>query len=192
LAARDEFAEHGFSGTRIERVAERAGADKKLVYYYFGTKEALFLQVLDAATEEFRAAERTLALDGLPASEALRRIISFVFEYYVAHPEYIALLNSANQQQARHLTKNIGTRAADSPLIRLLSELLERGRAQGIFRGGIDPNQLFVSISGMAYFYLSNNHTLSAVFERNLMTPKALGERLSHITDHVLGYVMAG
>ena len=108
----------------------------------------------------------------------------------VKHPEFITLLNSENLHQARHLLTSERILEMNSPVIQTLGEILEKGRSQGAFRGGIDPMQLYISIASLAYFYLSNKHTLSAVFGRNFMTAKARNERLSHICDFILGYVL--
>jgi len=190
LAARAEFAEHGLGGARVDRIAERADVNKRLIYYYFGNKDKLFLAVLENAYADIRKAENKLLLADMPPSLAIRRLTEFTWDYYIAHPEFLTLLNSENLHQGRHLAMSTRVRDTNSPLIQTLADILERGRKDGIFRGGIDPIQLYVSIAGMAYFYLSNNHTLSAIFGRDLMTPKAHQERLSHMTDVILGYVL--
>ncbi|MFN6995562.1 MAG: TetR/AcrR family transcriptional regulator [Aquincola tertiaricarbonis] len=189
-AARDEFAEHGLGGARVDRIAERAGLNKRLIYYYFADKERLFQAVLEQAYRDIRAAEQDLHLLDLPPADAVRRLVEFTWNYYLAHPEFLTLLNSANLHRARHLTDSQRARELNTPLIETLGEILERGRREGSFRGGVDPLQLYVSIAGMAYFYLSNNHTLSAIFGRDLMTAKALQQRLSHMSDVILGYVL--
>jgi AcrR family transcriptional regulator len=189
-AARDEFAEHGLGGARVERIAERAGLDKRLLYYYFDSKDALFLAVLEDTYRGIRAAEQQLHLTDLPPAEAVRKLTEFTWNYYLEHPEFLTLLNSANLHRARHLQGSKRARELNSPLIETLGLVLERGRAAGVFRGGIDPMQLYISIAALSYFYLGNNHTLSAIFGRNLMTPKARAERLSHMCDVILGYVL--
>jgi AcrR family transcriptional regulator len=189
-AARDEFAEHGLGGARVERIAERAGLDKRLIYYYFQNKDSLFLAVLEDTYRNIRAAEQQLHLSDLPPAEAVRRLTEFTWNYYLAHPEFLTLLNSENLHRGRHLEQSRRAREMNSPLVQTLGEILERGRTEGVFRGGIDPVQLYISIAGLAYFYLSNNHTLSAIFGRNLLSPKARSERLSHICDVILGYVL--
>lgn len=189
-AARDEFAEHGLGGARVDRIAERAGLNKRLIYYYFTDKEQLFRAVLEQAYRDIRAAEQELHLLDHEPADAVRRLVEFTWNYYLEHPEFLTLLNSANLHRARHLADSQRARELNSPLIETLAEILERGRREGSFRGGVDPLQLYVSIAGMAYFYLSNNHTLSAVFGRDLMTPKALQQRLSHMSDVILGYLL--
>lgn len=189
-AARDEFAEHGLGGARMDRIAERAKLNKRLIYYYFTSKDDLFLAVLEGTYADIRAAEMQLHLTDLAPAQAIRRLTEFTWDYYLQHPEFITLLNTANLHQARHLTKSERVREMNSPLIQILGEILERGRIGGVFRGGIDPMQLYISIAGLAYFYLSNNYTLSAIFGCNLMTAKAHSERLSHMCDVILGYVL--
>lgn len=189
-AARDEFAEHGLGGARVERIAERAGLDKRLIYHYFENKDSLFLAVLEDTYRNIREAEKQLHLTDLPPPEALRRLTEFTWNYYLEHPEFLTLLNSANLHRARHLEGSARARELNTPLIETLGAVLEKGRAAGVFRGGIDPMQLYISIAGLSYFYLGNNHTLSAIFGRNLMSPKARSERLSHMCDVILGYVL--
>lgn len=190
VAARDEFSRYGLAGARVDRIAENASLNKRLIYYYFTSKDDLFLAVLEGAYADIREAEKKLHLTDLEPAQAIRRLTEFTWEYYIAHPEFITLLNSENLHQGRHLAQSKRVREMNSPLIQTLGDILERGRADGHFRGGIDPVQLYISIASLAYFFLSNSHTLSAVFDRNLMTAKAHSERLSHICDVILGYVL--
>ena len=189
-AAREEFALLGLAGARVDSIAERAGLNKRLIYYYVSSKDALFLAVLEGAYANIREAEKELHLLDLAPAEAVRRLMEFTWNYYLEHPEFITLLNSANLHQARHLEKSKRVREMNSPVIQTLGDILERGRKEGVFRGGVDPVHLYISIAGIAYFYLSNNYTLSAIFGRNLMTRKARSERLSHMCDVILGYVL--
>jgi len=189
-AARDEFAEYGLGGARVDRIAERAGLNKRLIYYYFADKEQLFQAVLEQAYRDIRAEEATLHLAALDPATAVRRLIEFTWHYFLAHPEFLTLLNSANLHKARHLQESHRARELNSPLIEMLARILERGRQDGTFRGGVDPLQLYISIAGMSYFYLSNNHTLSAIFGRDLLSAKARQERLAHMCDVILGYVL--
>ena len=189
-AAMDEFSDKGLGGARIDALAERAGVNKRLIYYYFGSKEALFLAVLEQTYADIREAEAALHLETLAPDEAIRKLVAFTWHHYLEHPEFITLLNSENLHRARHLKESPRILKVNSPLIQTLADVLERGRRDGMFRGGVDAVQLYISIASLAYFYLSNQHTLSAVFGRDLMRPKALSERLSHITEVVMGYVL--
>ena len=188
--AMDEFSHAGLGGARVDRIAERAGVNKRLIYYYFGSKEGLFLAALETTYADIREAERALRLESLGPPEAVRRLVEFTWHHYLKHPEFLMLLNSENLHRARHLKQSKRVREMNSPLVQLLGDLLERGRRDGVFRGGVDPVHLYISIAGLAYFYLSNNSTLSTIFGRDLMTPKALSERLSHITEVVMGYLL--
>ena len=189
-AARDEFAEHGLGGARMDRIAERAGVNKRLIYYYFEDKDRLFQAVLEQTYRHIRDQERELNLLALRPADAVRRLVDFTWDYYLANPGFLSLLNTENLQAARHLQNSKRAREMNSPLIATLGEILERGRKEGSFRGGVDPLQLYVSIAGLAYFYLSNHFTLSEIFGRDLMTAKAKNERLTHMCDVILGYVL--
>ncbi|MFT3717382.1 TetR/AcrR family transcriptional regulator [Pseudorhodoferax sp.] len=189
-AALQAFATTGFAGTRLDHIADAAKIDKRLIYYYFKNKEGLFLAVLEDAYRGIREAESKLDLDALGPIEAIRKLVEFSWSYYLAHPEFVTLINSENLHRARHLEKSTLIRDINSPLIDTLGKILEKGRSQGVFRGGVDPLQLYISIVGLTYFYLSNQHTLSLVFGRNLMATKALNERLSHVVEYTLGYLV--
>jgi AcrR family transcriptional regulator len=189
-AALDEFAAHGLAGARMDRIAERAAVNKRLIYYYFENKETLFLAVLEQAYERIRSEERKLELTQVEPTEAIRRLISFTWHYYLAHPEFLTLLNSENLHRARHLKKSTKVLTMHSPLMATLADVLERGARMKLFRAGVDPVQLYISIAGLSYFYLGNCHTLSTIFDRDLLGTKAKVERLSHMTDLVLGYLV--
>ena len=189
-AAMAEFSDKGLGGARIDAIAERAGVNKRLIYYYFGGKDELFLAVLELTYADIRQAEAALHLETAAPDEAVRMLVAFTWQHYLDHPEFLTLLNSENLHRAQHLRRSKRIREMNSPLVQTLADVLERGRRDGLFRGGVDPVQLYISIAALAYFYLSNNHTLSAIFGRDLMGPKALSERLSHITEVVMGYVL--
>jgi len=188
-AATREFAQHGLGGARVDRIAALAGTNKRMLYYYFGAKEDLFLAVLERAYEHIRSEEQKLNLAGLPPAEGVGELVAFTWNYYLAHPEFITLLNSENLHRARHLKRSRKIRALHSPFVATLSEVLDRGVRAGVFRRGVDPVQLYVSIAALGYFYLSNNHTLSTIFGRDLMTARAKAERLAHIQSLVHGYL---
>ena len=188
-AAKGEFARVGLGGARVDRIAQKAGANKRMLYYYFGNKEDLFLAVLEHAYEHIRTAEKGLRLEEVEPAEAIRRLVTFTWNYYLEHPEFLNLLNSENLHQARHLKNSAKVRTMHSPFITMLGQILERGAQAGDFRRGVDPVQLYVSIAGLSYFYLGNNYTLSAIFGRDLKAPKARAERLAHMTEMVLGYL---
>jgi AcrR family transcriptional regulator len=188
-AAVEEFARYGLGGARVDRIAARAGANKRMLYYYFGNKEALFLAVLESRYAHIRRAEQGLHLGDLDPPEGVRRLVAFTWNYYLRHPEFLTLLNSENLHRARHLRRSRQIAAMHSPLVATLRGLLERGARNGQFRRGVDPVQLYISIAGLGYFYLSNRHTLSTIFARDLLATRNKSERLKHMTELVLGYL---
>jgi AcrR family transcriptional regulator len=179
-AATAEFARYGLGGARVDRIATRAGANKRMLYYYYGNKDALFLAVLEASYAQIRSAERALDLDHLEPRAALRRLVAFTWDYFLAHPEFMTLLNSENLHMGRHVARSRRVRELHSPLVEMLRRILQRGEKQGLFRRGVDPVQLYISIAGEGYFYLSNRYTLSRIFGRDLMTKAALAVRARH------------
>ena len=188
-AALGEFARSGLGGARVDRIAARAGANKRMLYYYFGNKEDLFLAVLESRYAHIRRAELGLQLGAFDPAEGIRRLIVFTWEYFLKHPEFLTLLNSENLHRGRHLRRSRQVAAMHSPLVAILRDLLERGVREGKFRRGVDPVQLYISIAALGYFYLGNRHTLSTIFERDLLTARNKAERLKHMTDLVLGYL---
>ncbi|OFZ92696.1 MAG: TetR family transcriptional regulator [Betaproteobacteria bacterium RIFCSPLOWO2_02_67_12] len=188
-AATDEFARHGLGGARVDRIAARAGANKRMLYYYYGNKDELFLAVLEAAYARIRSAEHELRLADLEPQEAIRRLVRFTWDYYLAHPEFLTLLSTENLHQACHLKRSQHIAAMHSPFVATIREVLRRGVAAGKFRSGVDPVQLYISIAGLGYFYLGNRHTLSTIFRRPLLAPRHKAERLRHMIELVLGYL---
>lgn len=188
-AASNEFGRAGLGGARVERIAAKAGVNVRMLYYYFGSKDGLFLAALEHVYTEIRKAERGLELERAEPVEAMRRLVRFSWEYYFSHPQFIALLNSENLHEGRHLQGAKRLPELHSPLLKRIAQLLERGERSGVFRGGVDPMQLYISIAALGYFYLSNRHTLSAIFKRDLMAPKLREARLGHMTEVILGYL---
>jgi AcrR family transcriptional regulator len=190
-AATDEFSLRGLAGARVDAIARRAGANKRMLYHYFGNKERLFLAVMEHTYAHIRTREEALHLDDLPPAQAMRRLVRFTFRYFVGNPHFIALLNSENLHRARHIRRSPRVKAINSPLIAALGRVLRRGRAGGLFRAGVDPLQLYLSIAGVCYFYFSNIHTLSTIFDRDLLAARALSARERHVVEVILGYLRA-
>jgi TetR/AcrR family transcriptional regulator len=185
-AARREFARSGLAGARVDEIAARAGVNKQLVYHYFGDKDALYLAVLEWVYEEIRAKERELNLDGLPPEQAIRKLIESSFDHLAEHPDFIVLLNDENRGGARHVRGSKKLEALHSPLVSLVSKILGEGVRGGVFRKGINPVHLYISIAGLSYFFFSNNPTLSAIFGKDLGTPAARRDRRKHVVDLVM------
>ncbi|MDE2375635.1 TetR/AcrR family transcriptional regulator [Bradyrhizobium sp.] len=185
-AARREFARNGLAGARVDEISARAGVNKQLVYHYFGDKDALYLAVLEWVYEEIREQERKLNLEGLAPQEAIGRLIEASFDHLAAHPDFIVLLNDENRGGARHVRGSRRLEAMHSPLVKMVSKILNEGVRAGIFRKGVNPVHLYISIAGLSYFYFSNTPTLSAIFGKDLSSPAARRDRRRHVVDLVL------
>ncbi len=190
-AATCEFAARGLGGARVDAIARRAGANKRMLYHYFGNKEGLFLAVMERTYAHIRKREEGLHLEALPPVAAMRKLVRFTFKYFLAHPHFVTLLNSENLHRARHIRRSLRVKEINSPVIAALKDILKRGRDQGVFRAGVDPLQLYISVAGVCYFYFSNIHTLSTIFARDLLKRPALDDRMKHVTDVILGYLRA-
>lgn len=185
-AARAAFAEGGLEGARVDDIARRAGINKQLVYHYFGSKDGLYTAVLEEVYHEIREQEAELALDALPAEEAMRKLIQFSFDYLEKSPDFVRILADENAHQGRHLQGSHLVEEMNRPIIELMRATLERGVDEGVFRRGLDPLHIYLSIAGMSFFYFANIHTLSRAFDRTLGTPAAIEERRAHIVDFAL------
>lgn len=186
-AAVAEFAAKGLAGARIDEIAQRAGVNKQLVYHYFGSKNELYGAALEHVYAEIREREKALHLADLPPLQAMERLIGFSFDYLAEHPEFLALLNDENRQDARHIRGSERVEKMHSPLVTLLQETLERGAKEGVFRKDLEPVHLYISVAGLSYFFFSNNRTLSAIFGRALDAPKAVAERRRHVIAFAMG-----
>ncbi len=188
-AATEEFATHGLDGARVDEIAQRSGVNKRMIYYYFGDKNGLYLAVLEETYADIRNAEIGLHLTDRDPVEGMRELVAFTWSYFIEHPEFLSLLNTENLHRARHLKTSKKIRDLHSPLVGIISALLERGVRAKVFRPGVDPVQLYVSIASLGFFYLSNRFTLSTIFGRDLNEDDALAERGKHIEEVVLGYL---
>jgi AcrR family transcriptional regulator len=188
-AAKAEFARLGLGGARVDRIAERARINKRMIYHYFDSKDELFLAVLEAAYADIRNAERGLDLEHLDPLDAIRTLVAFTWNYYLTNPEFLRLVNSENLHKARHLKRSRIIKEMHSPFVRMVADILARGEAQGVFRSGVDPVQLNITIAALGYYYLTNRYTSSIIYDRDLMAPEALEVRLAFVIDNVLGYL---
>lgn len=187
-AARAEFAEKGFNGARVDGIAARSGLNKQLVYYYFGSKDDLYRVTLEEAYTEIRLREKDLDLRSLPPQDAIVRLIDFSLSYLARHREFIRMLADENALGGPHVKDSDAFQRTNSPLIEMIGATLREGEAQGVFRKGIDPLDLYISIAGMTFFYFANGVTMSAIFGRDLSTPEAL----SVYRDHIVALTLAG
>ncbi|MCW5719607.1 MAG: TetR family transcriptional regulator [Devosia sp.] len=188
-AGRVEFADRGFEGARVDAIAERAGANKRLLYHYFGNKEDLYRAVLLDAYQEIRQGERALSLDQYDPAQAMDRLVRFTFRHFLANPWFPRLLGTENIENARFLKTLPDIKALHSPLVGQIAAIIERGNAAGIFRRDVDPVQLYISVAALGFFYVSNTATLSVIFERDLTSVSMVQEREAHAVQMVLDYL---
>ncbi len=188
-AATQEFTAKGLNGARVDSIAKRAGANKRMIYHYFGGKEGLYVAVLEETYAAIRRAEIGFRFADRDPVDGMRELIRFTWHYFIEHPEFLSLLATENLHHARHLKQSRRIRELHSPLIGMLSALLRRGEKAGAFRAGVDPVQLYITIAALGFFYLSNRHTLSTIFGRDLSAPAQLRARGEHIIAVVLAYL---
>ena len=185
-AATKVFAKHGFAGGRIEEISKTAKSCDRMIYYYFGSKEGLFIAVLEEMYRRFNEAESKLVLDRAQPAEALCDVVRFMWGYYQRHPEFITLLNSENLHRGVHIAKSLRAHEYSSPAIAVLGELLAHGAAKGLFRRDVAARDVYLMIASMGYFYLSNRYTLSAFLGEELQAPQALAHWEAFLIDAVL------
>jgi len=191
VAAREEFCEFGLDGGRVDRIAERAAANKRLLYHYFGNKEALYSAVLLDAYREIREGERELHLEALAPAEAMRALVGFTFDHFRRHPWFIRLLATENMLRAEFVKKIADIKPLHSPIVVQIRTVLAAGQKARLFRRGVDPIHLYISIAGVSYFYFSNIHTLSVIFDVPLESDSEMAARRSHVEDVIMGYLRA-
>jgi len=190
-AATREFTEKGFGGARINDIAARARINKRMLYHYFGGKEALYVAVLENIYIGIRSAEGTLDLGQRDPAEAMRELTLFTWRYFLDHPEFLSLLNTENLLRGKFVKRSRRIIELHSPFVTLLAGTLARGVEKGEFRAGIDPVELYISIAALGFFYLSNRFTLSTIFRRDLMSPAELDRRGEHIVEVIMSYLRA-
>lgn len=188
-AALSEFAANGLGAARVNMIAERSGINKRFLYEYVGNKDALWLAVLEQVYANMREGEHALELERVDPEPGMRMLIRFNFRYHADHPEFLAMLNEENRQGAKNLRRSTRVKTMYSPLLRTIVDLLDRGVADGIFRKGVDPIQLYISIAALSYFYCSNRHTLSTIFSRDFGSKQEMLLREDHVVDVIMSYL---
>jgi TetR/AcrR family transcriptional regulator len=188
-AARIEFVSYGLSGGRVDRIAEASGVNKNLIYHYFGSKDALYLEVLERIYADLRARQQDEDLRELPPVEGMKRLVSSTFDHFVDTPDLIRLMSIENIHYAEHLKNSRTTKQLYGGLLDTICILLKRGQEQGVFRSHVDAIDLYLSISGLAYFFLSNQHTLSWLLDRDLAARQRVQKRRQHVVEMVLSYL---
>jgi AcrR family transcriptional regulator len=186
-----EFAEKGLAGARIDEIAAATRTSKRMIYYYFGSKEGLYIAVLEDAYKRIRDTEADLHLDDLTPEDALRRLVAFTVDYQLAHPEFTRLVMTENIHRGEFIARSKAIQTLNLPAIDAIRRVYERGLAAGLFRPGIDAVDLHMSISALAVFNVANKHTFSLIFKRDLDAPAAVAARRDSIVEMVVRFVRA-
>ncbi|AZE78502.1 TetR/AcrR family transcriptional regulator [Pseudomonas synxantha] len=189
-AAVKVFTRDGYSGGRVDSISKAADSNDRMLYYYFGSKEQLFTCVLEHIYEHFNQAEGKLKLDLAAPAQALRELVAFIWNYYVKHPEFVAILSIENLHQGKHARQSSEMRRLSGEAVGVLRPIIEAGQAQGVFRQDIDLKHVYLMIASLCYFYNSNRHTLSSFLGEDLSNKGQQQDWLAFITDLVLRGVM--
>lgn len=186
-----EFADKGLSGARIDEIAERTRTSKRMIYYYFGSKEGLYRSVLEESYRGIRALEHALDLEHLPPLEALRQLVTTTFDYQNAHQDFVRLVMVENIHHGEHIGQLTSIGSLNSGAIEQLRRICRRGAAEGIMRPDIDPVDLHMSISALSFFNVSNRHTFSKIFRLDMASPAYLAARRASVADLIVRSVAA-
>jgi AcrR family transcriptional regulator len=187
--ATHEFSEKGLAGARIDVIAEAMRTSKRMIYYYFGSKEGLYVRVLEEAYRRIREIEAGLHLEDLSPEDALRKLVGFTVDYQLANPDFIRLVMTENIHRGEFLAQSKAIHKLNVPAIEGLRRVYERGLKAGVFRSGIDPVDLHMSISALSFFNTANRHTFALIFKRDLDSPAAIVARRDSIIEMVLRFV---
>jgi AcrR family transcriptional regulator len=189
--ATEEFASKGLAGARIDEIALRMATSKRTIYYHFGGKEGLYLAVLEEAYRRMRGMELAIDIEHLEPEEALRRLAAFTFDYQNANPDFVRLVMNENIHNGAFLRQSKEIQRLNVPAIDAVRRIYERGVESGAFRAGLDPVDLHMSISALAFFNVSNRHTFSLIFKRDVASAASLAARRDNVSEMILRYVRA-
>jgi AcrR family transcriptional regulator len=184
-----EFAAKGLSGARIDEIAATTRTSKRMIYYYFGSKEGLYVAVLEEAYRRIREIESQLDLEGLAPEEALRKLVMFTVEYQWNNPDFVRLVMNENIHRGEYLAQSKLIQGLNVPAIHAVQRIYERGVEQGVFRAGLDPVDLHMSISALSFFNVSNRHTFALIFKRDFDDPAAIAARRDSIAETLVRFV---
>ena len=190
-AAVAEFASRGFKGASMDQIAARTNTTRGLINYYFGSKETLYLAVLERVYAEIREAERGLDLADLAPADAIRRIVEFTYSYYVEHEDFVRLVVAENQARGRHMRKSETLRTLNRPIVELLGEVVARGRTEGAFRADVEPIDVHMAIAALGMFNVTNQYTFGALFQRAMGPKGDVPGRRRMVADMILSWLDA-
>ena len=190
-AALSEFGERGLPAASTDDIAERCGVNKRMIYYYYGSKEGLYLAALESVFENLVTREREIKIEHLEPAAAIETIINLKIDYYLENPHFVSFLSMENFYKARHLRKSKKLAMFKATLTDLITSILKRGQRSGQFRRDVEPVDFYVSMCALCIMYFSNQHTFGAIFDREMMTRANLERRRRTVIDFVLGYLQA-
>jgi AcrR family transcriptional regulator len=188
-AAHREFCEHGYMGGRVETIAAKSKTNLRMIYHYFGSKERLYLAVLEAAYLRLRTLESRLDFKHASPVEAMRRLVRFTYDFLGSNPDVLAIISNENTLRGRFLEQLPSVREKTLPLIDSIADLLRRGHDQGVFRPGVDPLQFYVSLVALSQLHISNRFTLSIIFDKDLSDGQWLNDRRTCIEEILMAYL---
>lgn len=190
-AALCEFSANGFGGARVDTISDKTRTSKRMIYYYFSSKEGLYRAVLKACYEQIRAFELELELDDLPPLMALRKLVEVTVDYQATHADFIRVIMTENILQGVHIQHLPELKAVNSRVINLIKKLCKRGVDEGIFRCDLNPVDLHMNISALSFFNVSNRHTFGFIFDRDFSDEQVHAARRVQIVDTILRFVRA-
>ena len=189
--ATHEFADKGFAGARIDEIAAATRTSKRMIYYYFGSKEGLYIAVLEESYRKVRSIEGDLHLDDLPPTEALKKLVEFTFDHHNGNQDYVRLVMSENILRGQYISQSSSIQALNVPAIQSIRRLYDRGVAAGTFRPGLDPLDIHANISALSFFNVSNQYTFGQIFKLETQDPAILAKRKANVIDLLVRYVQA-
>lgn len=184
--ATQEFAERGYSGGRVDEIAERTKTSKRMIYYYFESKDGLYNAVLLEYYGKLRSAEQELHLEDQPPLEAIRKLVEFTYDWHMTHPEGVRLVMVENIHRARHLADLPSIEPVNVRALRMVEGLVERGKAANVIRKDVDPVQLYLSIAALCFFNVSNRYTIATIFGHDMGSEAMIPVRRKAVVDTVL------
>jgi AcrR family transcriptional regulator len=187
-----EFADRGYDGARVDQIAASTRTTKRMIYYYFGSKERLYIEVLEQAYTAIRDAEQSIDVEHLDPVAAIRRLAELTFDHHEAHPDFIRLVSIENIHCADHLRRSERLTSLNAPAIDLIATILQRGRAAAVFTSDVDPVDLHMMISAFCVFRIANRHTFGFLFKRDLTSPELRDHHRRMLGDMVVAYLTSG